>query len=926
MTSRIIPLTWGILRPRVALPVNVESWDDERIRTVLLHELAHVRRRDCLTQWIAEIAHILHWFNPLVWLAVCRMRLDRERACDDMVLDRGLAPPAYADQLLKITAEYRSFGRELPLSIAPLSLAMARPSGLERRVRWILDSTLDRQRLTRLGLGVVLVLVAGVALPLSMLDHRPFATAEETTEADVAEESDDEGGESDAVAETQAAVDSPKLRYECVSKAKFIDLSGRVVVTASLHNDDDEAVTVYWGDYAYPTMYEFDIRHVESGERLAATRATPSDTVVPPVARRQFFRTIDPGESVSYDIYLMSGVGANGQWVDFRRPGAYSITPSLRVTTNRVMDRETGELSDVPGVWTGTVEGLPFVVTVVGADAVMNADLKLSGMVTTAAGQPAVGAIVDVTRRESSLGTKSYDGYSDVRVTQVRTGDEGRFHVVGLPENESSFRLTAWLPGHPSGTVRVINHGQSLKKESKITLPPGATVTGRVVDEDGNPVEAVRVSSRDWTDKDGQFALTGMPLRDHYYLNLWRPGFDDISRKVGHEAATNGGLTITLPRKREVKISGIARFPDGSPVGRSKLEFALTLPEVADVPEPHINKARCITTSNGEFTITLPHALEYSAVVSAFEPVKHNIDRTWRCRIDQLSEGSGPLELVFENRHSLAVLIERTDELPESLEMRVECYLEGRRMMEQRKVGAATERIEFDRLTPGEYRVQVFLSSADHMNWWQTVTIPADDTPQSSTVTFRIPRLLFGGLSARFVLPDGKTPASNAVIRTYASGISLRHVTDEAGRITVRDLPIGDAWLHAQGMTEVSESGELAKVLPDAITDLGTIQLKTVDEVTGWFEGILKYEDGSPVLGARPTGLMTGLHTNGSTWPSEYHSGPLDIAGRFRIRLPVGRHDCIFDLNGAAWSESGADLWRLSDRFARRLRPAGRAD
>lgn len=82
-----IPAIFGVTRPWLLMPENVlTSLKHERLRFVILHELAHLKRRDIVANWLAFILQIIHWFNPLVWLAFSRMRLDRELACDEAVL------------------------------------------------------------------------------------------------------------------------------------------------------------------------------------------------------------------------------------------------------------------------------------------------------------------------------------------------------------------------------------------------------------------------------------------------------------------------------------------------------------------------------------------------------------------------------------------------------------------------------------------------------------------------------------------------------------------------------------------------------------------------------------------------------------------------------------------------------------------------
>jgi len=60
-----MPLATGIVRPTILVPAEMEAWPEEKRRAVLLHELAHVRRRDCLTHALGRAAVALHWWNPL---------------------------------------------------------------------------------------------------------------------------------------------------------------------------------------------------------------------------------------------------------------------------------------------------------------------------------------------------------------------------------------------------------------------------------------------------------------------------------------------------------------------------------------------------------------------------------------------------------------------------------------------------------------------------------------------------------------------------------------------------------------------------------------------------------------------------------------------------------------------------------------------
>jgi bla regulator protein blaR1 len=99
------PLTCGVLRPLILLPESARDWDDLRLRTVLVHEWAHVRRHDCASRYLAQAARALLWWNPLAWMVSDRLNREQELACDDAVLASGVTADAYATVLLDVARE-----------------------------------------------------------------------------------------------------------------------------------------------------------------------------------------------------------------------------------------------------------------------------------------------------------------------------------------------------------------------------------------------------------------------------------------------------------------------------------------------------------------------------------------------------------------------------------------------------------------------------------------------------------------------------------------------------------------------------------------------------------------------------------------------------------------------------------------------------
>ena len=179
----IVPMTWGLFGPVVLLPASWRRWASERQRLVLLHELAHVKRFDVVTQSIARLAVSLYWFHPMAWYAIRRLRVERELACDDCVLMSGERPSQYAEQLLSIAREFQSL--EMPPAVA-----MAQRSGLENRVRAMLDQARSHLPLNpRVAGGMLVMTIATLLLlaPLRLGAITPAAVVESDSVASLDE-------------------------------------------------------------------------------------------------------------------------------------------------------------------------------------------------------------------------------------------------------------------------------------------------------------------------------------------------------------------------------------------------------------------------------------------------------------------------------------------------------------------------------------------------------------------------------------------------------------------------------------------------------------------------------------------------------------------------------------------------------------------
>jgi beta-lactamase regulating signal transducer with metallopeptidase domain len=152
------PLTCGVVKPLIILPENAREWDATRLRAVLLHESAHVRRRDCLAKHMVQAARALLWWNPLARMMSTRADREQERACDDAVLSAGVAPEDYAKALLDTARECST-----PLL---LGCAMSDSSVLRARLEHLFAWRPEVRRATRrtaLAIPLLLALMTGVS-------------------------------------------------------------------------------------------------------------------------------------------------------------------------------------------------------------------------------------------------------------------------------------------------------------------------------------------------------------------------------------------------------------------------------------------------------------------------------------------------------------------------------------------------------------------------------------------------------------------------------------------------------------------------------------------------------------------------------------------------------------------------------------------
>jgi len=134
------PMTWGGFKPVILLPTEAKIWSELELKTVLLHELNHIKRNDYWLHNIGLLAVCLYWYNPLIWVMKKQQLLEREKACDEAVLRAGIPQQNYAQQLVNIAKQLVG---KTPM-ISENGLPMAKVSQTKARILAILK--FDQQK------------------------------------------------------------------------------------------------------------------------------------------------------------------------------------------------------------------------------------------------------------------------------------------------------------------------------------------------------------------------------------------------------------------------------------------------------------------------------------------------------------------------------------------------------------------------------------------------------------------------------------------------------------------------------------------------------------------------------------------------------------------------------------------------------------
>lgn len=158
-----VPFTFGYFHPVIVLPKEVKDWNENQIQMVILHELAHIQRKDYLHNLIRQVGRIFYWWNPFFWILNRYAQLESEKATDEWVLLHDICALDYAKQLVQLTRQIRQ--RRFRTAVA-----MSASKDLQNRIVAILGNSEATEQDMTIGYKSVFFLIILGLFTISCLE------------------------------------------------------------------------------------------------------------------------------------------------------------------------------------------------------------------------------------------------------------------------------------------------------------------------------------------------------------------------------------------------------------------------------------------------------------------------------------------------------------------------------------------------------------------------------------------------------------------------------------------------------------------------------------------------------------------------------------------------------------------------------------
>jgi uncharacterized GH25 family protein len=499
------PSVWGIARPAIILPKGItSSLTVEQLRWVLLHELAHIGRRDLIVVSLQRLATILHFFNPVIWIANRIIHRLREFACDDLAVSLGDVDGIESGEaFLRILRHAGEHRRGLQGALGVFGLDSRASCFL--RVRRLLDTERPIRIAPRAWSLGALVLLAVVSLPhLHAGGGPPLSTSpiQPDQKTAIGEGNNDDGREfeltvvgPDGKPVPEALVEirtDPVLTAENVRRGKYVkrasygtlvttDTRGQLVVAlprAPDHfnvNITTSGFGPYWAAWSSENHAQpIPPRFTAELEAAWSVGGVIVDDAGKPVEGVSVTPSIEfkkrPGDAQQLGVGTRLKTSAAGKWRFDSVPASMAelfvninhanFKPVARQLTRRAFGIERGQepTAKIP----------------------LERGLTVVGKVMDEAGKPIGGALVR---------TKFVN---DIR--EAKTGPDGTYNLVGC--ELQPVRIVASAKGRATDMKELNIRAAMAPVDFK--LKPAGTVRVRVLDVRGNPVPKARIFFQRW--------------------------------------------------------------------------------------------------------------------------------------------------------------------------------------------------------------------------------------------------------------------------------------------------------------------------------------------------------------------------------------------------------------------------------------------
>ena len=529
------PALHGVLRPRLLLPAGfTRSFSLTELHFVFLHELAHVKRRDVLMNWLVAVLQVVHWFNPFVWFGFARWRVDRELACDALAL--------------KTAGEGRNrdYGRTILRLLEGFAHPVAAPGlvgiledkrQLQQRIGMI-AAFVPRKRCSLLAtaLFIALAMVGLTDARMPQSKDKPAATAKPAV-SPIFQAAAEAVSPLKPVADPAAASDtkagSVLTRFTVVENETGTPLArARLSISyffSGSRMERRELVADETGTAVIPAYEDKSSRginvFVTPEGHVPKVISWPVRDDIPPTYTIRMTRAT----RVAGVVRDEAGQPVPGVKVNLARPGIRDNTERENIDFH---PRATAVTTDADGRWSfhyvpkefesvGVLMTHPdFAVTrhavpvlkpeSTNAVLVIERGVTVRGRVTGPDGAPVFGAEI------KELHNYDYD------VRSAQTTNDGSYSLKGIRQGEIKLVVQADGLAPQIRTLLGLNE-TGVTVQFDFTLAKGKTFRGRVVDKDGKPI-AGAIAQTDWdnqglrkvawetkTDADGRFEWNAAP-------------------------------------------------------------------------------------------------------------------------------------------------------------------------------------------------------------------------------------------------------------------------------------------------------------------------------------------------------------------------------------------------------------------------------